>query len=68
MLVTYVGRAVLANEVFRFLVVSQQAVNQFVRCGHVSSFLKVGSFLPNNRLHKTSYTLCAYDLKLPHHA
>ncbi|HUW29061.1 MAG TPA: hypothetical protein VMV97_10685, partial [Sulfuriferula sp.] len=46
-----------SNQVFRFLVISQQAVQQFVAYGHYSSFVQAGSFLPNDRLHKNSYTL-----------
>ena len=42
---------VFANQIFRFLVIGQQAVYQF------APFLKDGSFLPNNRFHKTSYPL-----------
>jgi len=35
-------------------------VNQFIAYGHYGSLVKGGSFLPNDRLHKNSYTL--YDL------
>jgi hypothetical protein len=50
-------QAVLAYEVFGLFVVSQQAVDEFVAYGHFASFLKDGSFLPKDRLHKNSYTL-----------
>ena len=50
-------QAVLTDEVFRFLVISQQAVDQFVRDGHLFAFpLQCSSFLPIDRLHKSSYT------------
>ena len=57
-------QAVLANQVFGFLVASQQLVNQiqrwcFLCYGHVHSSLKLGSFPPNDRLHKNSYTTLA---------
>lgn len=53
-------QAVLANQVFRFPIFSQQAVQQLVGycllCyGHHRS-LGRGSFLPNDRLHKNSFT------------
>ena len=52
---------VLANQVFRLSVISQQAVQQllgygFLRYGHHRSW-QWGSFLPVDRLHKNSYTL-----------
>ena len=50
-------QAVFAYEVFWLFVVSQQGIYEFVAYGHFSSFLKDGSFLPKDRLHKTSYTL-----------
>ncbi|MEY4144624.1 MAG: hypothetical protein RLZZ335_476, partial [Bacteroidota bacterium] len=40
-----------------FLVISQQAVDQFVAYSHFFSSKNNGSFLPNDRLHKNSYTL-----------
>ncbi|MDP1937918.1 MAG: hypothetical protein Q8K91_11985, partial [Hylemonella sp.] len=44
-------------EVFRFLVVSQQAVDQFVRDGHLVAIpWECSSFLPIDRLHKSFYT------------
>ena len=50
-------QAVLTDKVFRFLVVSQQAVDQFVRDGHlIANPLKCSSFLPIDHLHKSSYT------------
>ena len=50
-------QAVLTDEVFRFLVISQQAVDQFVRDGHLFAFpWECSSFLPIDRLHKSSYT------------
>jgi hypothetical protein len=52
-------QAVFTNEVFLRFVISQQAVYEFVAYGHYSSFSKYGSFLPNNRLHKNSYTLAS---------
>ena len=45
-------QAVLANEVFRLFVASEQLVDQFVAYGHGSSFSMFGSFLPFDRLHK----------------
>jgi hypothetical protein len=45
------------EQVFGLLVVSQQAVDQFVAYVHCGSLVKCGSFLPNDRLHKSSYTL-----------
>jgi hypothetical protein len=60
---------VLANQVFRLSVISQQAVRQllgygFLRYGHHRSW-QCGSFLPVDRLHKNSYTLdCRRDLLL----
>ena len=48
---------VLADEVLGLFIVSQQAVDQFVAYGHCGSLVKCGSFLPNDRLHKNSYTL-----------
>ncbi|MDP1620223.1 MAG: hypothetical protein Q8K91_05645, partial [Hylemonella sp.] len=45
------------DEVFRFLVVSQQAVDQFVRDGHLVAIpWECSSFLPIDRLHKSFYT------------
>jgi len=50
-------QAVLTDEVFRLLVVSQQVVDQFVRDGHLFAVpLKCSSSLPIDRLHKNSYT------------
>ena len=53
-------QAVLANQVFRLPIVSQQTIQQllgycFLCYGHHRS-LGRGSFLPNDRLHKNSYT------------
>jgi len=45
-------KPVFSNEVFRFFVIRQQAVYQFVAYGHFSSFEDEGSFLPLDRLHK----------------
>ena len=45
-------KPVFSNEVFRFFVIRQQAVYQFVAYGHFSSFENFGSFLPLDRLHK----------------
>src|SRR5690606_12934758 len=53
--------AMLADQVFRFLVIGQQAVDQFVAYGHFYSLQSDGSFLPNDRLHKNSYTLPTRD-------
>ncbi len=63
-------QAVLTDEVFRLLVVSQQVVDQFVRDGHLFAVpLKCSSSLPIDRLHKNSYTptsrLCSM-LIFPH--
>jgi hypothetical protein len=49
----------LAYQVFGFLVIGQQAVDQFVAYGHFCSLQSYGSFPPNDRLHKISYTLDA---------
>jgi integrase len=54
-------QAMLANQVFRLSVISQQAVQQllgygFLSYGHHRSW-QCGSFLPGDRLHKNSYTL-----------
>jgi hypothetical protein len=45
-------KPVFSDEVFRFFVIHQQAVYQFVAYGHFSSFENFGSFLPLNRLHE----------------
>jgi hypothetical protein len=47
----------LADQVFRASVIGQQAVDRFVVYGHFYSLHSCGSFLPNDRLHKISYTL-----------
>ncbi len=52
---------VLANQVFRLLVISQQGSIRSAGRAFFSTVIiapcKYGSFLPNDRLHKTSYTL-----------
>ena len=45
-------KPVFSKEVFRFFVIRQQAVYQFVAYGHFSSFENFGSLLPLDRLHK----------------
>jgi len=48
----YLQKPVLSNEVFRFFVIGQQTVHQFVAGGHSSSFVMLGSILPFDLLHK----------------
>jgi hypothetical protein len=43
---------VFSNEIFKFFVIHQKAVYQFVAYGHLSSFEDEGSFLQLDRLHK----------------
>jgi hypothetical protein len=50
----------LTNQILGFLVIGQQAVDQFVAYSHFFSSKNNGSFLQNDRLHKNSYTLVAY--------
>ena len=45
-------KPVFSNEVFRFFVIRQQAVYQFVAYGRFSYLENFGSFLPLDRLHK----------------
>jgi hypothetical protein len=45
-------KPVFSDEVFRFFVIRQKAVYEFVAYGHFSSFEDEGSFLPLDRLHK----------------
>jgi hypothetical protein len=45
-------QAVLADEVFRVFIASEQLVDQFAVDGQGSSFWMFGSFLPFDRLHK----------------
>jgi hypothetical protein len=50
-------QAVLTDQAFRASVVSQKAVDQFVRDGYLLAFpWECSSFLPIDRLHKSSYT------------
>jgi len=50
-------QAMLTNQILGFLVIGQQAVDQFVAYSHFFSSNSNSSFLQNDRLHKIPYTL-----------
>lgn len=57
--------AVLTDQVFPFLVIGEQQIDQVGLChfafGHIFSLRVGGSVMPNDRLHKIFYTLDLYQ-------